>query len=58
MPGHYMGMKKRTDMAFIGSKKRGGMVIGMKKRMDGLFPPEPTGGRPMDMPPRSVLERK
>ena len=53
-----MGMKKRTDVAMIGSKKRGGMVIGMKKRMDGLFPPEPTGGRPMDMPPRSVLERK
>lgn len=53
-----IGSKKRSDMAMIGSKKRGGMVIGLKKRTDGIFSPIYTGGRPMDMPVRSVLERK
>jgi hypothetical protein len=53
-----IGSKKRSDMAYIGSKKRGGMVIGIKKRTDGIFPPTYPGGRAMDMPVRSVLERK
>lgn len=53
----YIGSKKRSDMAMIGSKKRGGMMIGLKKRTDGIFSPQSLG-RPMDMPKRSVLERK
>lgn len=51
-----IGMKKRTDVAMIGSKKRGGYMVGMKHRPMDINAPVIQNG--LIAPPKSVLERK
>lgn len=51
-----IGMKKRTDIAMIGSKKRGGYMIGMKHRPMDINAPVFQNG--LLAIPKSVLEKK
>lgn len=51
-----LGSKKRTDIAMIGSKKRGGYMVGAKQRPTGMNAPVFQNG--ILAVPKSVLERK
>jgi hypothetical protein len=51
-----IGSKKRTDMAMIGSKKRGGYLVGTKQRPSNASSPVFQNG--LLAIPKSVLEKK
>jgi hypothetical protein len=51
-----LGSKKRTDIAMIGSKKRGGYMVGMKHRPLDINAPVFQNG--LLAIPKSVLEKK